>query len=162
MNIPKKSWCPKKDRPQVAKQVVRQSVVAYTFVCPTKAKATSFVLPSANTHMMNLFLEQVSEDFKEYNIIMQVDQARWHLSNDLKIPKNIVFIGQPPYSPELNPVEQIWAEIREKFLDNKLFESLDDLIDKLCYGLKEISEYGQKLRSMTLFPHIRTVIQNAN
>ncbi|MCY4160968.1 MAG: hypothetical protein OXE77_03785 [Flavobacteriaceae bacterium] len=43
INSPRKSWCSPKDRPQVAKQVVRQSVVAYTFVCPEKAKATSLI-----------------------------------------------------------------------------------------------------------------------
>ncbi|MCY4160967.1 MAG: transposase [Flavobacteriaceae bacterium] len=112
--------------------------------------------------MMNLFLEQVAKDFKESKIIMQVDQARWHPSKDLKIPENMVLIEQPPYSPELNPVEQIWAEVREKFLDNQLFETLEDLKEQLADGLKEIAEYGKRLTSLTNFPHLRNIIQKAN
>ena len=162
INSPRKSWCLPKDRPQVAKQVVRQSVVADTFVCPEKAKATSLILPYANTEMMNLFLEQVAKDFKESKIIMQVDQARWHQSKDLKIPENIVLIEQPPYSPELHPVEQIEAEVREKFLDNQLFETLEDLKEQRAHGLKEIAEYGKRLTSLTNFPHLRNIIQKAN
>ena len=112
--------------------------------------------------MMNLFLKQVSKDFKNYKIIIQVDQAAWHKSKTLKIPKNIALVEQPPYSPELNPVEQIWAEIREKFLDNKLFESMDILTEKLSEALKEIDRYGEKLVSLTSFPHLKGLVQNAN
>ena len=146
----------------MAKQVVRQSVIADPFVCPEKAKATSLILPFANTEMMNLFLEQVAQDFKDDKIIMPVDQARWHQSKDLKIPENIVLIEPPPYSPELHPVEQIWAEVREKFLDNQLFETLEDLKDQLAHGFKEMAAYGKRLESLTNFPHIRNIIQNAN
>ena len=98
-------WLVCKDRHRVAKQVVHQSVYAYTFACPEKAKAISLILPYADTEMMNLFLEQVSKDFKEYKVIMPVDQARWHPSKDLRIPENIALIVQPPYRPKLNPVE---------------------------------------------------------
>ncbi|MCY4299046.1 MAG: hypothetical protein OXC61_07080 [Flavobacteriaceae bacterium] len=52
---PKKSWYPQKDRPQGAKQVVSQSVSADPFVCPEKAKATSWIGPNAHTERMHLF-----------------------------------------------------------------------------------------------------------
>ena len=51
---------------------------------------------------------------------MQVDVAGWHRSKSLNIPQNIHFIEQPPYSPEVNPNEQIWDEIREKYLHNRI------------------------------------------
>ncbi len=56
---------------------------------------------------MNLFLELVSNEFSDKEIIMLVDGAGWHRSKDLVIPSNIYFIVQPPYSPELNPTEHI-------------------------------------------------------
>src|SRR5437016_8793403 len=81
---------------------------------------------------MNLFLEQVSQTFSKYFIVMQVDQAGWHSAKDLVIPENIRLIPQPAYSPELNPVEHIWDELREKYFHNRVFSSLDRLIDVLC------------------------------
>jgi len=51
---------------------------------------TTLVLPHANTQMMNLFLEQVSVEFANYFIVMQVDGAAWHRSQELVIPENIV------------------------------------------------------------------------
>jgi hypothetical protein len=64
--------------------------------------------------MMNIFLDHVSKEFIEYNIIMLVDKAGWHRSKDLKLPENVRLINQPSHSPELNPVEHFWDEIREK------------------------------------------------
>jgi hypothetical protein len=64
---------------------------------------TSLILPSADTEMMNLFLEHMSSTYARYFVVMQVDQASWHLTKDLRIPENIRLIAQPAYSPELNP-----------------------------------------------------------
>jgi len=107
--------------------------------------------------MMNMFLEQVSVEFSEYFIIMQVDQAGWHTSKDLGIPKNIRLIYQPAYSPELNPVEHIWEELRENYFYNRSYKSLDNVMQDLCDGLIELESDSEHLRSMTYFPHLRIV-----
>ena len=109
-------WAPKGIRPKVAKQVVRTFVYVYAAVCMALGKMTTLILPHANTAMMNLFLEEVSHDFKEYFVIMLVDGAGWHRSHGLRIPENIRLIQQPSHSPELNPVEHLWEELREKYL----------------------------------------------
>lgn len=158
INIPRSCWCSKPNRPKIPKQIVRQAVYAYTLVCPKIAKTTSLVLPYANTEMMNIFLKQVSIDFKDNYLIVQIDQAGWHKSKDLRVPENIALIEQPPYSPELNPVECIWAEIREKFLDNILFENMNELIEKLSFALNEIANYGEKLTSLTYFNHLKVLL----
>jgi len=59
---------------------------------------------------------------------MQVDQAGWHTSKDLVIPENIRLIYQPAYSPELNPVEHIWEELRENSFYNRCYKSLDKVM----------------------------------
>jgi hypothetical protein len=120
-------------------------------------KMTSLILPSADTEMMNLFLEHVSTTFAKYFVVMQVDQAGWHLSKDLKIPTNMRLIAQPAYSPELNPVEHVWEEVREKHLANLALASLDEVIDKVCDGLNQLEANPERLRSMTYFPHFRSV-----
>lgn len=63
---------------------------------------------------MNIFLNHVSQTFSDYFLVMQVDQASWHFSKSLVITENIRLMKQSPYSPELNPVEHIWDDIREK------------------------------------------------
>ena len=142
-------------RPKVALQVVRESSYVYAAVAPEQGLMTSLILPRADTAMMNLFLAQVSQDFADYFIIMQVDQAAWHRAKDLEVPENIRLIFQPAYSPEVNPVEHLWEELREKYLHNRTFASLEELMEVLCQALSELTEDKERLRSMMFFPHFR-------
>jgi len=165
----RRAWCPPGVRPLVAKQIVREFVYAYAAVAPALGQMTSLVLPYTNTEIrksaggilprrasvMNLFLEQVSQEFANYFIVMQVDRAAWHRSNELVVPENIRLLLQPPHSPELNPTEHIWEELREKHFYNQVFESIDAVMDTLCQGLQELMRVPEHLRSMTNFSHLR-------
>ncbi|MGK7918659.1 MAG: transposase [Trichodesmium sp.] len=42
----------------------------------------------------------------------------------LSIPDTIILLFPPPYSPEFNPIERLWKEVK-KFLKNRVFDSLD-------------------------------------
>ena len=78
------------------------------------------------------------------------------------IPANICLIKQPPYSPEVNPVEHVWDELREKYFHNRIFSSLDLLIDVLCQGLYDLGEDTKRLCSLTGFPHLNVILQVAD
>ncbi len=155
---PKRCWAPPGIRPHVPSQVVRESVYIFAAVAPGAGLMTSLVLPSANTAMMNLFLEHVSQSFEKYFIVMQVDQAGWHRSKELIVPANIRLIEQPAYSPEVNPVEHLWEELREKYLHNRLFSSLDLLVEVLCHALNELTDDKERLTSMMSFPHLNVSV----
>jgi putative transposase len=137
--------------------VVREYTYVYAAVAPAEGKMTSLILPSADTEMMSLFLEHVSSTYVNHFVVMQVDQASWHLTDNLTIPENVRLIAQPAYSPELNPVEHVWEELREKQLSNLAFASLDDVIDKVCEGLNQLEADPGHLRSLTYFPHFKMV-----
>jgi hypothetical protein len=154
-------WCPKGIRPIVPKQQVREYVYAYAAVAPELGQMTSLVLPYANTKMMNLFLKQVSEDFRGYFIIMQVDKAAWHRSKSLQIPENIRLLTQPAHSPELMPVEHLWEDIRENYFYNRVFKSMSKVVDELCKGIVDLASDPERLRSMTYFPHLKISSLNA-
>jgi hypothetical protein len=85
ISTPKRAWAPPGVRPKGARQVVRESSYVYAAVAPEQGLMTSLILPSANTAMMNLFLAQVAEDFADYFLVMQVDQAGWHRAKDLQV-----------------------------------------------------------------------------
>jgi DDE superfamily endonuclease len=151
----KRAWAPAGIRPKAPRQVIRESSYVYAAVAPEQGLMTTLILPSADTAMMNLLLAQVAQDFADYFIVMQVDQAGWHRAKELQIPENIRLIFQPAYSPEVNPVEQLWEELREKYLHNRVFPSLEELIDVLCQALTELTADKERLRSMMVFPHFR-------
>ena len=157
ISIPRRCWAPPKIRPQVARQIVREYVYVYSAVAPEIGKMTSLLLPRADTAMMNLFLEHVSHEFSDSFIVMQVDRAGWHDTDDLVIPENIRLILQPAYSPELNPVEHLWDYLRENYFHNWAAATLQQVIDVLIDGLQYIAADIELVRSMTNFPHLRII-----
>ncbi len=105
--------------------------------------------------MMNVFLAQVAADFADSFVVMQVDGAPWHTSPTLEIPANIRLIFQPTYSPELNPTEYVWEDIREQEVPNVLHKSLKQVQKAVSTGLRRLAAAPEKLSSMTFFPHLR-------
>ncbi len=152
---PKPAWAPPGVHPTAPRQVVREYLHAFSAVAPALGRMTSLVLPYANSDMMNIFLDQVAQDFKEFFVVMLVDKAGWHTSQNLTIPENIRFIEQPSHSPELNPAEHIWDAIREDDFHNEAFRSLDELQDRLCLALNKLHDNPDRLRSLTNFPYLQ-------
>ena len=149
------SWAPRGMRPKAPRQVVRAFVYVFAAICMALGRMTTLILPQANTQMMDIFLKEVSEEFSDYFIIMLVDGAGWHRAGNLKIPENISLVVQPSHSPELNPVEHLWDELREKYLHNQGFASLDQLQHALCNGICRLANAPDRLRSLTDFPYLR-------
>jgi len=152
-----KCWSPIAERPRVPHQMVREYIYAYSAVAPSIGEITSLILPDANAYCMGLFLEHVSEEFKDYFIVMQVDQAIWHKTNKLIIPSNIRLLYQPAYSPELNAVEHVWDEIKEKHFKNKIFKSIKHVVDKLSEALNSLKQNKEVVKSMTSFEYYPTL-----
>jgi DDE superfamily endonuclease len=151
----RRAWCGPGVRPEGKQQSVREYLYGFVAVVPALGMMTALVLPFSNTEMMNLLLNQVAQEFADYFVVMQVDGAAYHTGKDVVVPENIRLIVQPPRSPELNAVEHVWEEIREKHFYNRVFNSLDAVSDTLCQGLKELMDLPDKIRSMTNFPHMR-------
>ena len=75
---------------------------------------------------------RLSKQFPQDTILMCCDGAAWHKSGTLEVPENIVLFHIPPYTPEMNPIEQIWKEIRKRGFRNEVFASLEKVVDRLC------------------------------
>jgi transposase len=83
---------------------------------------------------------------------MFMDRAGWHRSGRLKVPPNMGLAFLPPYSPELNPQEQVWGELREKSLANRLFRSLDAVVDAAVGGLRRMEASPSMMAKLTWRP----------
>lgn len=70
--------------------------------------------------------------------VIMLDQAGWHTTDKLVIPDNITLLPLPPRSPELNPVENIWQFMRDNWLSNRVFPSLDQIIDLCCHAWNKL------------------------
>jgi transposase len=106
----------------------------------------ALLVPSnTNAQRMSEFLAQVSQAHASEFIIMVVDGASSHKSHDLAVPDNIRLLPFPSYSPELNPQEHVWDELREKEFPNRVFDSLQAVIEQLEAGLPRMAANTQGL-----------------
>jgi transposase len=140
INKPKYCWCKKGTRPTVPCHHIREYRYVYGAVEPLTGDSCFLILPYANTVCMNLFLKELSTLYSDDRIILVCDRASWHRSKDLEIPKNIIFFFIPPATPEMNPIEQIWKEIRKRGFRNEIFPSLDKVMDRLCDTINSLSK----------------------
>ncbi|MBW4599925.1 MAG: transposase [Calothrix sp. FI2-JRJ7] len=73
-----------------------------------------------------IFLDNLSRLYPEDIHVIQVDNGAFHFSKYLQVPSNIILLFQPPYTPEVNPIERFWKEIK-KSLKWECFQTLDEL-----------------------------------
>ncbi len=139
----------------------RDFVYVYGAVNPHQGKMDWMISPEMNTLRMGEFLSQVSKKHSREFIIMIVDGASSHISKDLVIPKNIRLLRLPPYSPELNPQEHVWDELREKEFPNRVFNHMKAVKAQLRKGLPRLSQDRSRLRSLTNWPWINSIIMKA-
>jgi putative transposase len=139
INKPKYCWARKGFRPSVPCHHIREYRYAYGAVEPLTGESFFLILPYNNTICMNLFLAELSAKYPNDYIILVLDGATWHRSGGLKIPKNIKLIHLPPATPEMNPIEQIWTWLRRHGFRNEVFQTLDKVVDRLCYTIQTLS-----------------------
>jgi transposase len=95
--------------------------------------------PDCNADNFQIFLDEFSAENPKTLIIMPLDNGAFHKAKKLKIPDNIKLVFLPPYSPELNPAEKMWARFKRTFT-NKLFKSLEEISLFIENTAKEINE----------------------
>lgn len=118
---------------------------------PLDGKHFLLELPYCNAANFQLFLNELSKTDPFELKVMVLDNGAFHKAKSLVIPHNIILIFLPPYSPELNPAEKIWAKFKRNFT-NRLFKTLDTLNDYICAMAKDLS--NDEVKSITAFKYI--------
>jgi transposase len=126
-------WAPRGTRPRVVRQ--QQYIYTYVFgaMCPARDEAVGLVLPVANTEAMTLHLQAISERVPEgRHALVVVDGAGWHGERAAEGRHNVSLLKLPPASPELNPVEWLWQQLRQRYLANRCFKDEENLVQACC------------------------------
>ena len=162
INKPKRCWCVKGIRPSVPCHHIREYVYAYGAVAPQDGDLFGLIMPYTNTACMNVFLRELSNQYPNDYILLVVDNAAWHTAKTLEIPSNIELFFSLPYTPELNPIEMIWDELREKGFRNEAFQTLSDVIDRLCVTFKSLMQDALRVSSITCWDWINSALYIRN
>jgi len=128
-------------------------------VCPARGVGAALVLPRADIEAMNLHLAEISAQIAPgAHAVLTLDGAGWHRSGGkLRIPENISLLPLPPYSPELNPVENIWQYLRQNYLANRVFETYAAIIDACCMAWNALVAQPETITSIASRAWAQTV-----
>jgi transposase len=123
-------WARTGSRPSIVKQTEYDWLYIWAAVEPASGASVAMITPTINTDLMNQFLAGLSGTLAaDEHAILTLDNAGWHVARALKVPKNISLLFLPAYSPELNPVERLWAWLRSHQLSNRLYADYPHLLD---------------------------------
>jgi len=142
-------WAVKGTRTRAIKQLQFTNTYLFGAVCPSKNLSAALVMPYVGVITMEKHLEEISKNVPSgRHAVVIIDQASWHMAGNLKKPENISLLPLPPYSPELNPCEQIWQFLRDRYLSNRCFDGYDDIVDACAYAWRQFISIPGKIKSM--------------
>jgi len=132
-------WAPIGSRPPMVRDNRHDSVHLFGAICPARGIGAAIIMPAVNTEAMNEHLREVSTHVAAgAHAILICDGAGWHQQGGrLRVPDNITLLPLPPYAPELNSMENVWAYLRA----NKLSRLVWDSYDAIATACKEAWDF---------------------
>lgn len=152
-------WAEKGSRPVAPKDLRYEWAYLFGAVCAERGVGAGLVLPFANTDAMSLHLAEVSRNVAPgAHAVVVLDGAGWHQTGGrLRVPGNISLLHLPPYSPELNPVENVWEYLRGNKLSNRVFADYEAIVAACCTAWNWLVEAPERIRSAASRAYANTV-----
>ena len=142
-------WAAKGSRPRVIRQQQFEAAYVFGAVCPAQDKAAALVMPKANSESMQQHLDLIAAAVTPgKHAVLVVDRAAWHGTEKLLMPANLSILPLPPYSPELNPVEQIGQQLRQSDWANRCFAGYDEIVDVCCQAWHQFANQPDTIRNL--------------
>lgn len=124
-------WHFKGQRPRLIRQQQFEYAYIYGAICPANGNSVGLVLPYANGAGMKLHIEEIAKQIPENrHAVLVVDGASWH-QETMGVDK-VSLLKLPAYSPELNPVEQVWQWLKQNYLSNRCYSGYEAIVDASC------------------------------
>lgn len=152
-------WARTGSRPTAVRQTEYEWVYLWAAVEPASGASVAMITPTVNTALMNTFLTGLSGTLApDEHAVLVLDNAGWHVATALDVPGNITLMFLPAYTPELNPVERLWAWLRSHQLSNRVYADYDKLLRETDRAWLTLSE--PTLKSVCACPWIERAIQS--
>jgi hypothetical protein len=137
-------------RPPLVRDNRHDSAYLFGAICPDRAVGAAIVMPACNTEAMNLHLREISAMVApDAHAVLVCDGAGWHQKGRrLRVPGNITLINLPPYAPELNPMENVWAYLRANKLCNLVWDSYDAILSACAKAWTFLTNDPERIQSI--------------
>jgi transposase len=105
--------------------------------------------------VINTFLGEFSRQLApDVQAVLIWDGAGFHTSRSLEVPANVTLMGLPPYSPELNPIENLWHYLRSHYWSNRSYDDWEALKVAAAEGLVAVGTDAERIRTVCAAPYI--------
>jgi len=143
-------WARRGSRPRAPRDTRYKWSYIFGAACPARGTAAGLILPDVNTEAMGLHLEEIAKAVAPgAHALLIVDGAGWHCAKALEVPDNITLLKLPPYAPELNPMENVWAYLRANKLAISVFDSYADILSKCQNAWNFFANDPDRITSIT-------------
>jgi transposase len=142
-------WARRGSRPRAVRQNGREWLYVLMAVCAATGMASALIMPELNTAVVNLFLEQLARDLPAgVHAVLIWDGAGFHSGKGLVVPVNVSLIRLPPYSPELNPVENLWHYLRSHHWSNREYDGYKGLQEEAIRSVRAVCQDARRLMTI--------------
>jgi hypothetical protein len=155
-------WAPRGSRPRRPRQTEYGNLYLFGAVCCQSGEACGWLMPWANTETMNAYLAAWSAQLPpDVHAVVLIDSAGWHVAQALVVPNKLTLLALPPRSPELNPAEMLWREMRQRYLGNRVFVDMAALDEAVGQAWRALIANTARLTRLCNFDWIRHACNQA-
>ena len=141
-------WGGRGSRPRAVRQTEYQWGYIFGAANPHTGASSALIGPTVNTELMSEHLRMIAEEAGEdVHVVLVLDGAGWHVSKKLRVPVSMTLLFLPPYSPELMPMERVWAWMRQHDLSNRVYADADAVDAAVAASWNRLTP--DRLRSIT-------------
>ncbi len=148
-------WAKRGSRPRAVRQTQYDYLYVLGAVCPGSGQSVGLLAPYLDTNIVNRFLAQFAQELQPgVHAVIIWDQAGFHTAKALKVPTNVTLIELPPYSPELNPTENLWHYLRSHYWSNRDYHDYDALVDAATNAWRQAALDPKIVQSVCAAPDL--------
>lgn len=148
-------WAPTGSRPTAIRQTEYQYLWVLGAVCPETGHAEGLFSPQLNAKIVNELLAQFARTIPDdVHAVMLWDGAGFHASKQLRIPDNVTAVTLPTYSPELNPIENLWHFLKSRCWSDRAYDDYDALEDAAVAAWRKVALDPELMRTVCAAPYL--------
>jgi transposase len=145
-------WAPIGSRPLAVRDNRHDSAYLFGALCPSRATGAAIIMPAANSEAMNEHLKEIATQVSPgAHAVLVCDGAGWHQRGErLQVPENITLLPLPPYSPELNPMENVWDYLRGNKLSHSVWDTYDAIVRACAEAWRFLLDDPKRISSVAM------------
>ena len=154
-----RQWALKGTRPSAWRQTQYDYLYVLGAACPQTGQTVGLLAPYLNTDTVNAFFGEFEKEVDpDVHVVMIWDQAGFHTSHKVTVPKNVTLIALPPYSPQLNPIEKLWQYLRHHHWANRVYTGYNHLLQAACQAWQMVCLDRPRITSVCRAKYIENAV----